>query len=142
MVSGLDSAFQAKSFFLSFQQEPLQKCGWLRVQVQINEWRARGYGLDIGVCPHLKHGCVVRCVPAASLHSHKNTTHSDYHIPQHAPVHIWGWNLFAIMVAHMYFSVNTTIHIYETHFWCAETLACVCAGARGVNSGRANFCVF
>ncbi len=41
----------------------------------------------------------------------------------------------AIIVVHMHFSVNTTIEIHETHSWCAVTLACVCAGARGVALG-------
>ncbi len=36
--------------------------------------------------------------------------------PHHAPAHVWGWNPSAIMVAHMHFSVNTTIDIRETHF--------------------------
>ncbi len=40
------------------------------------------------------------------------------------------------MVAHIHFSVNTTIRdIHETYSWCAVTLACVCAGARGVAQG-------
>ncbi len=37
-------------------------------------------------------------------------------ITQHAPAHVWGWNPSTIMVAHVHFSVNTTIDILETHF--------------------------
>ncbi len=37
-------------------------------------------------------------------------------ITHHAPAHVWGWNPSAIMVAHMHFSVNTTIDIRETLF--------------------------
>ncbi len=55
-------------------------------------------------------------------------------IMHHAPAHVWGWTPSAIM-AHMHFSVNTTMDICETHSWCAVTLACVCAGARGVALG-------
>ena len=43
-------------------------------------------------------------------------THSFNDIPHHAPVHVWGWNPSTFMVAHMHFSVNTTIDIHETHF--------------------------
>ncbi len=33
-----------------------------------------------------------------------------HHAP--APAHVWGWNPSAVMLAHLHFSVNSTIDIY------------------------------
>ncbi len=62
-------------------------------------------------------------------------THRFYDVLHHVPVYVWGWNPSVIMVAHMHFSVNTTIDMRDPFWWCTVTLACVCVGARGVAEG-------
>ncbi len=57
-----------------------------------------------------------KIVTPRSHRTRQRIMHSFYEILHHVPAHVWSCNPTSIMVAHMHFSVNTTIDICETHF--------------------------
>ncbi len=53
-------------------------------------------------------------------------THSFYDILHLHQCMFWGWNQSAIMVAHMHFSVNTSMHTSLPHYFARVKLDVVC----------------